>query len=255
MEVGAMRLRMLKETIGARVDQRAEYAVLLGCNALFRFYHVKSFVELLERLGISYSFLSKEFCCGHSYLPAKHRGPEMEPLEPYIRDHEGRNMAAAEALGARAVVTFCPNCNAHMRKYLEQSSLPILYWIDLVADKLGGLRLDKKIDFYEGCHRDQNIVLRGAIDPAVSKKLVDGIEGLTYNEVSSKICCIEKPQEIFGAMQTDTLVTPTSCCYGHLSRNRPRQTRLVFLTDVLLWAMDGRQLAFKADVGTRRVEI
>src|SRR3972149_3256267 len=55
VEVGAMRLRLLKETIGARVDQQAEFAILSGCHAPFRFFPIKGFVELLERLGVSYS--------------------------------------------------------------------------------------------------------------------------------------------------------------------------------------------------------
>lgn len=240
VEIGAMRLRLLKETIGARVDQQAEYAVLAGCNAPFRFYHVKSFVELLERLGISYSFLSKEYCCGNSYLPKNDRSPELAVLEPHTIDHESRNMAAAESLGAKALVTFCANCNARYKRHLKNPSLPILYWPDLVKDKMDGLRLEKKLDFYEGCHRDQNAILPGAIETQTTREMLDGITGLVYNEVSGEICCKQKPEDIFGAMQTDTLVTPTSCCYGYLSRSRPRGTRLVFLTDVLVRAMDGQ---------------
>lgn len=235
VKVGAMRL--LKEMMGARVDQPAEYAILVGCNAPFCFYHVKSFVDLLERLGVSYSFLSREFCCGSSYLPKNDLSPELAALEPYARDYQGRNVLAAETLGAKALVTFCANCNARYRKHLGQGSLPILYWTDLVAAKVGDLRWEKRVDFYEGCHRDQEVVLPGAIDPATSKKLLEGVKGLTYNEVSSEICCKQKPQDIFSSMQTDLLVTPTSCCYGTMWRSRPPGVRLAFLTDLLLSAM------------------
>ena len=238
VEVGAMRLRLLKEMMGARVDQRAEYVVVSGCNAPFRFYHVKSFVDLLERLGVDYSFLSKEFCCGNSYLPKNERSPELEALEPYAVNHEAHNMAAAESLGARALVTFCANCNARYRRHLVNPSLPILYWADLILDKLGGLALETTIDFYEGFHRDQNAILPGAMDPAIGKSLLRRIDGLAYNEIDSDMCCKQKPQDIFAAVRTGLLVTPTSCCYGYLSRTRPRETRLVFLTDILLWALE-----------------
>lgn len=238
VEVGAMRLRLLKEMMGARIDRRAEYAVVTGCNAPFRFYHVKSFVDLLERLGVDYTFLSREFCCGNSYLPKNEHSPELAALEPYAQDYEARNLRAAESLGARALVTFCANCNARYRRQLKDPSLPILYWPDLVADKLGGLNLETRIDFYEGCHRDQHAILPGAINPATSKSLLQGIKGLTYGEIDNDICCKQKPQDIFGAVRTGLLVTPTSCCYGYLSRTRPRETRLVFLTDILLWALE-----------------
>lgn len=238
VEVGAMRLRLLKEMIGARVDQPAEYAILVGCNATFRFFHVKSFVDLLERLDVSYSFLSKEFCCGNSYLPKSDQIPELATLEPYAQDYQGRNIAAAEALGAQAVVTFCANCNARYRRHLRRAGPPILYWTDLVSAKAGGLKLDKKVDFYEGCHRDQNVVLPGAIDAAVSKNLLSGIQGLSYNEVSSDLCCKQKAADIFIAMKTDVLVTPTSCCYGTLFKSRPSGTRVAFLTDLLLLAVE-----------------
>ncbi len=102
VEIGAMRLRLVKETIGARVDQQADYVILTGCNAPYRFYHLKSFIELLERLGASYTLLSKEFCCGSSYLPKNDESPELAVLEPYAKDYERRNVAASEALGAKA---------------------------------------------------------------------------------------------------------------------------------------------------------
>lgn len=238
VEIGAMRLRIIKETIGARVDQRAEYAILTGCNAPYRFYHVQSFVEVLERLGVSYTFLSKEFCCGSSYLPKNDKSPELASLEPYAKDYESRNMAASEALGAKAVVTLCANCNARYRRHTGASGLPILYWTDLVAPLAKGLRLESRVDFYEGCHRDQNVVLPDAIDPATSKGILEGISGLTWNEVSSEICCKQKLQDILDAMETKTLITPTACCYGPLWRSRPRGVRVGFLTDLVLWAMD-----------------
>ncbi|MDO8689455.1 MAG: (Fe-S)-binding protein, partial [Dehalococcoidia bacterium] len=208
VEIGAMRLRLIKETMGAKVDQRADYAILAGCNAPFRFFHLKSFVDLLERLGVSYSFLSNEFCCGSSYLPKNDKSPELDALEPYACGYEGRNIAAAGALGAKAVVTFCPNCNARYRKHSPDSALLVLYWTDLVAPLMGGVQLEARVDFYEGCHRDQNVVLPNAIDPALSKRLMNGVKGLIYNEVNSDICCKQKPQDIFAAMETKTLVTP-----------------------------------------------
>jgi len=236
VEIGAMRLRLVKETIGARVDQRADYAILTGCNAPFRFFHLQSFVQLLESLNVSYTLLSKEFCCGSSYLPKNDKSPELADLEPYARDYEGRNVAAAEGLGAKAVVTFCPNCNARYRKHLPSASLPVLYWTDLVAPLAKGLRLDDMVDFYEGCHRDQNAVLPDAIDPAVSKAILQDVKGLSCNEVSSELCCKQKPQDIFGAMQTNTLITPTACCYGLLWKARPQGVQVAFLTDLLLKA-------------------
>lgn len=243
LEIGAMRLRLIKETMGAKVDQRADYAILAGCNAPFRFYHLKSFIDLLERLGVSYSFLSNEFCCGSSYLPKNDSSPELAALDPYACGYQGRNLAAAEALGAKSVVTFCPNCNARYRKHSGNSALPVLYWTDLVAPLIQGLRLESKVDFYEGCHRDQNVVLPNAIDPVVSKSLIDGVEGLVYNEVNSDICCKQKPQDIFGAMETKTLVTPTACCYGLLWKARPQGVQVAFLSDLLLQAITEPQTA------------
>lgn len=241
VEIGAMRLRIIKETIGARVDQAADYAVLTGCNAPYRFHHVKALVDLLERLGVSYSFLSKEYCCGSSYLPKNDKSPELADLEPRARDHQGMNFSAAEALGAKAVVTFCANCNARYRTISGQQGLPILYWTDVVAPLAGGLRLETAVDFYEGCHRDQNVVLPDAIDPAVSAGIMKGINGLTYNEVSSEICCKQKAGDIFGAMQTKTLVTPTACCYGIMWRSRPKGVRMASLTELMVWAVDSAQ--------------
>ncbi|MDO8692245.1 MAG: hypothetical protein Q7R39_19915, partial [Dehalococcoidia bacterium] len=82
-----------------------------------------------------------------------------------------------------------------------------------------------------------------AIDPALSKRLMNGVKGLIYNEVNSDICCKQKPQDIFAAMETKTLVTPTACCYGLLWRARPQGVHVAFLSDLLLRAIAEPQTA------------
>ena len=54
-----------------------------------------------------------------------------------------------------------------------------------------------------------------------SQKVLGRIQGLDFNEVSSKLCCRRSPDEIFKSTRTDTIVTPNVCCYSFLNLSRP----------------------------------
>jgi hypothetical protein len=64
------------------------------------------------------------------------------------------------------------------------------------------------------------------------------IKGLTSTEISSDMCCRTVPQEIFAKCTTDTLVTPSQCCYSLLVTARPEKGPEVrFLGEVLFEAL------------------
>jgi hypothetical protein len=52
------------------------------------------------------------------------------------------------------------------------------------------------------------------------------------------MCCRDVPQEIFAKCKTDTLVTPSQCCYSLLMTARPENgPRVKFLGEVLFEAL------------------
>jgi len=238
VESGAMRLRLIKQVMQASVDQSADYVIMAGCHHPFRVFPLRALMDLLDAFGLRYTLLSKEFCCGHSTHEEneKPEGEEKEELAKLARDLQGRNLARARELGASSVITFCANCYTHYKVFSGDQGLPILYWTDIVTQHIGQEPLANllgEFDFYEGCHREQNVLLPRAIDTNKSTTLLGLMDNPTFNEVPP-FCCKRQPEKVFGAMKTSLLVTPTPCCFGRLSNlGPPEGVRIRLLVEVI----------------------
>ena len=237
VEVGAMRLRLIKHVMHAPVDKKADYVLMTGCHHVFRVFPLRAVLDLLEICGLNYTLLSREYCCTHSLhehddMPT---AEQMKLMQQYTPDFLGRNLEKARELGAKTIITYCANCCIHYKVFSPDSGLPIVYWTDVVSrhmkEKLGDLGVH--FDFYEGCHREQNALLPGVIDPAQSKYLLNLLGGISYEEIPP-FCCKRQPEKIFAAMKTKTLVIPTPCCFGRLSNlGPPEGVRIRLLAELL----------------------
>ena len=91
------------------------------------------------------------------------------------------------------------------------------------------------ISFYEGCHRWHRFVpdFQESILEN-SQKVMARVEGLSFNEISSDVCCRFGAPKIFASRQTNTIVTPSSCCYSFLTQARSIDSpKVKFLTEIL----------------------
>jgi Fe-S oxidoreductase len=238
------RARLLRSGLRANVDAKAEYAVMTGCNPLFSLTAVKSFIDLLRYFGVRYTFLSKEVCCGR---PLREGMFDKEPADAgekrkyddFIRESLLNNINQARELGAKTILNICPGCDMTWNLSGASFGINIIYYTEFLLGVYTKGILDKEIDFYEGCHRVHKLSpdsLGRGIGSA--KELLSRIEGLKYNEISSAMCCRDVPQDIFATCRTDTLVTPSQCCYSLLVTARPEQgPRVKFLGEVLFEAL------------------
>ncbi len=86
-----------------RVDVPAETAVYIGCSSAYvRQNMAVDTVGALERLGINYTLLGDEWCCGHPYMAAGEIDKARESLENSISQYVN--------LGVKRVVFNCPGC-------------------------------------------------------------------------------------------------------------------------------------------------
>ena len=238
------RERLLRSGLRANVDKRAQYAVMTGCNPLFSLTAVKSFLDLLNYFGVSYTFLSKEVCCGRPiregmFYNEPAGAGEKRKYDDFIRGSLLDNVNQAKELGATAIVNICPGCDMTWNLYGANLGIDIVYYTEFLLGRYKKGMLDREIDFYEGCHRVHKLSpdsLERGIGSA--KDLLSRIEGLTFNEISSDMCCRDVPQEIFAKCKTDTLVTPSQCCYSLLMTARPENgPQVKFLGEVLFEAV------------------
>jgi Fe-S oxidoreductase len=237
------RERLLRSGIGAHVDQNADYVVMSGCNPLFSLTAVRSVVDLLNFFGVRYTFLSKEVCCGRPIAEGvfyqKPNDDEERQYGNFIRRSLASNIRQAKKLEAKAIINICPGCHMIWNIHAKGQGLDIVYYTEVLAGLIGNTGLNREIDFYEGCHKLHRLEpasLRQAEES--THKLLSRIEGLKYHLISDGICCRTAPDKIFSTVKTETLVTPSQCCYSILMAARPKNgPRVKFLAEVLLDAL------------------
>ncbi len=87
----------------SRVDRPAETAFFVGCTSAYVRQNMSVDTEsTLQRLGVDFTILSDEWCCGHPYVAAGELDKAREALEHSVSQYE--------ALGVKRVVFNCPGC-------------------------------------------------------------------------------------------------------------------------------------------------
>ena len=123
--------------IGFPTGGKADYAIIMGCaqpEAIPKV--IGSLKVLLDRLQISYTVLSKEFCCG--WLPFGQPAVMAKNEEDIARSKELSrefvigNFRQAEALGAKAIVLFCAACEPSYANLADETSLPVISYSALL---------------------------------------------------------------------------------------------------------------------------
>jgi len=237
-DVTEQRSLLLKSGMGFPVDKAAEWVVITGCYNLFLFTPVFTFGKLLEAFGINYTFLSKEYCCGHPLVTEADKQEksveEMRSIGQGGKDGIRRNRDAAIKLGAKGIVTICPGCLCMSQEYAGGDGMNYVFILDFVARYFQGGKLSLSVDLYEGCHKYHSHFPSFDLDLQGAKTLLSKIEGLEINEIPRALCCLKKPETVFARSKTNHLVTPTPCCYYFLNNARPKNgAQVTYLGEIL----------------------
>jgi heterodisulfide reductase subunit D len=148
------RLAWLSER--SRVDVPADTAFFVGCTSAYARQNMSiDTAGTLDRLGVDWTILSDEWCCGHPYMAAGELDKARQAMENTISQYE--------KLGVRRVVFNCPGCQKTFRhdapKLLDRA-LPFeaLHLLELMAQlaEEGEIRfrpLDPKITvtYHDSC--------------------------------------------------------------------------------------------------------
>ena len=220
---GETRLQTLRDQIGFKIDQPAEYVIIGGCFQPGAMPDVlASFKTLLERLEISYTLLSKEYCCG--WMPIGQPAVMMKDEEgirefkevskKFIRE----NFKQAKALGAKSIALFCAACEPNYSNCKGETDLEFISYVEMLDRHFDGGRLDMEIDYYPGCYRFRRKITEEPLDVDPTVRLLKKIEGLKVNEVDAKLCCYIPPHldQLGEGLSSDNLVTICTGCYHNL---------------------------------------
>ncbi len=233
-----MRQRLLKWVMGARLDIPAEYVIITGCHSLVS-VHLFHLIKLLQYYRVDYTFLSEETCCGNSFLSGldpQDTAAETKLYESHARRFENKNIDRIKKLGARKIVTACPGCNTRYNQFQAETDIEVLYYTQLLTMYTNGIRLDSKVNFFEGCHQHHKAP-NFKIDTYASRSLIAGMEALDVTDIPN-YCCRSRADKIFDKANTGTIVTPTSCCWSFLTNQaKTNSPRVITMTQLICQAL------------------
>ena len=225
-DVTEQRSLLLKSGMGFPVDKEAEWVVITGCYNLLLFTPVYTFGKLLKAFGVDYTFLAKEYCCGHPLVTeADKQGKSVEEMRAIGKcgnDGMRKNRDVAIKLNAKGIVTICPGCLCMSQEYAAGDGMGYVFILDFISRYFQGGKLSLAFDLYEGCHKYHSHFPSFDLDLHGAKNLLNKFQGLSINEVPSLLCCLRKPESVFARCKTKQLVTPTPCCYYFLNNARPK---------------------------------
>lgn len=223
----------------------AENCVIIGCACFGTAMPVRTYFLLLEQLGVSYTILRKEYCCGAPLIMgAIHSGQDREKCDALSKEFIGLNMEQAKEQGCRRMVHLCLWCAYLAKRFYPNGDMEHIYAPDLLLEVLKEkpLRLKETIGYFPGGqHRswlyapDRNFEFNW---PGY-RGLLNHIEGLQVVDVP-KYCCVIAPDAIFNWAKKKgaaRIVTPCLPCYGSLNRRAPEGMRVLSLYDLLLEAI------------------
>ena len=247
---GEGRNRVIAEDLGFRIGEKAEYVIMTGCLQPEAMPHVfRDLKELLDCLGINYTLLSKEYCCG--WMPFGQPAVIAKNEEGIAKAKELagefilENFRQAEALGAKSIVLFCAACDPNYANYAGATKLEIISYNELLDRFFKGAKLNLEIDYYPGCYRFRRRITEEPVELEAAVRVLSKIDGLRVNHLDSKLCCYIPPhlEQLVEGLTSRTVVTICTGCYQNLRKNLQEKGdyRVRMLPEIVLGAVQGSQ--------------
>jgi Fe-S oxidoreductase len=224
-DAGAGRKKVLFEDIGLNADQEADHVIIAGCVQPEGMPHVfVALKNLLDTFQISYTFLSREFCCG--WMPLGQPAVMAKNDEDIARSKElaqgfvTENFRQAEALGAKSIVLFCGACEPSYSNYQDETDLEIISYTEMLDRYFQGGKLALDADYYAGCYRFRRKITDVPLDTEPALKVLEKIEGLNVNYLDNAQCCYIPPhlESLTGTIENKNLITICTGCTYNLQR-------------------------------------
>lgn len=235
----------LLDRYGLPYDRRAESVIISGCQIVYLLPQVlSSLARVLERGGLSYTFLSREYCCGnYLYRPAiQARNEEaLEECRRLSREFVALNLEMAQELGAKRLVIFCSPCYPIYKHAFPEKD--IVFYPRVMAEAMEERDWEGEVDYYAGCYRLHRKFSPVPMDLDSTEEVFSRLRGLRVNRIDAPRCCYrpEGISHVMDNLRTRTLVTVCTGCYGQARANLPqgKGTEVVMLPELVELAMNG----------------
>ena len=227
-------------------DQPAENVIITGCQILAAVPHIlKQFAGILDRAGITHTFLSREFCCGNDlYRPAiKARDEDaMAECRSLSKAFAGRNIEKTKALGARRIIIFCSPCYPIYKHAFPEEN--IVFYPQAIDEAIPDLSWSEPIDYYAGCYRLHKKFSPVPMDLKSTNQVFKKIPNLSIHRISAPSCCF-KPDgldQMLGNVQTNYMVHICTGCYFQalLNKKQNQEFEVMMLPEFIHMLLEAR---------------
>jgi hypothetical protein len=221
------------ETHNLPYDRKAENVIITGCQILGGMPQVlEKFASILDQGGISYTFLSKEFCCGNNlYRPAiKAKDEEaMAECRSLSKEFIGLNIEKSKDLGSKRIIVFCSPCYPIYKHAFPDEN--IVFYPQAISESITDLSWNEKIDYYAGCYRLHKKFSPVPMDLKSTNSVFGKIKDLSVNRISAPECCF-KPDglnHMLKSVETNYMVHICTGCYFQAIFNMPKDRKVEIL--------------------------
>ena len=204
--------------------------IITGCQILGAMPRVlQALTRIMDRGGISYTFLSKEYCCGNElYRPAiKAKDEEaMAECRSLSKEFVGLNIQKAQELGARRIVIFCSPCYPIYKHAFPEED--IIFYPQIIDEAIPGMDWSGEIDYYAGCYRLHRKFAPVPMDLKSTNSVLKKIHGLSVNRISAPSCCYKADglSHMIGSVKTKSMVHICTGCYFQAISNMPVESEV-----------------------------
>jgi hypothetical protein len=237
------------EKFGFVYDKPAENVVISGCQIMPSMPDLLApLVRLFEQKGLSYSFLSREYCCGnYLYRPAIKAKDEsaMEECRMLSKEFVGKNLEQAKELGAKRIIIFCSPCYPIYRHAYGDE--PIVFYPEAIDELVEPMDLDGSIDYYPGCYRLHKKFSPAPMDLASTNRILKKFKGLEVNRIGAPKCCYhpEGLEHMIKSVSTKIMLHICTGCYAQAVGHMPSENsvNVMMLPEFVEKAMAGQKFS------------
>ncbi len=222
----------------------AENVIIFGCYPPFTVpLLVRDYLKLLDILGLEYTYLDWEYCCGQPLMTSS-VAEELEKSKGCCKEFVKMNRDSARQKGAKNIAYYCIGCAHAAKGSLPEEAAHHMYYFELLLDKLEGRKLritPTTVGYYEGCKvRYKRRFPEVSHDWGRLRRQLDSIEGLKMVDLPNHICCWESQERIVEAAEKqnlDTILCSCNSCYNRIRAAAAGRLRVMYLTELLLQAV------------------
>jgi len=239
--------RMVLQGVGIPPPkERAKNVIVFGCYLSFLTpLLLRDYIEILDRLGIEYTYLQDEFCCGLPMIQTT-EGAEREKAIEVAKELMRTNRDLAQHKGAETMTYCCVWCAHLAKQFYPDEANRHLYYPDSIINRLERETLrvaPTTIGYYEGCHKGNRYYAPDvSLDWGRYRQLLDRIEGLRVVDLPHRTCCRDYPERIVEAAEKNNLDTILcSCISGYVTVGAVAKGRVQvkYFPEVLLQSLRG----------------